>query len=260
MRTAGQKMTNKIKDWFEICREHLCSLLFPERCPVCDEILEPEEKEIGIHPACKSKLYPVKGAVCMHCGRPFGDINPKEYCYECVRKGYDRQSCITQAKALYLYKGVIKTAMYRFKYSNKREYARYFAHVAEWGYGKWLRQTGIEAIVPVPMYRGKQRKRGYNQAESFARELSKITGVPVKTNLVKRIVDTKPQKGLDEKERRNNLKNAFQKSEFVVQYRCVLVVDDIYTTGATAEAVAHELIKLGVYRVYLLTVCTGGGM
>lgn len=194
----------------------------------------------------------------MHCGRPFGDINPKEYCYECVKKGYDKSTNISQIKSLYHYKGAVKFSMYRFKYSNKREYASYFARVASEKYGKWLRQIGVEAIVPVPMYPGKQRKRGYNQAESFAKELSGFIGVPMKTNLVKRVVDTTPQKHLDAKERKNNLKNAFQNTKFVVQYRCVLVVDDIYTTGSTAEAVAHELLKQGTRRVYLLTICTGG--
>ncbi len=260
MLTAGQKTTNKIKKWFEIGREQLCSLLFPPRCPVCDEILEPEEIDYGIHPACECKLYPVLGAVCMHCGRPFGDIIPKEFCYDCVGKKYTTNSDITQAKSLYRYKGAIKTTMYRFKYSNKREYASYFAKEAVDRYGDWLRRMGVEVIVPVPMYPKKKRKRGYNQAECFAKEISKQTGVPVDVKLVHRVVDTAPQKELDAKERKNNLKNAFQSGEFIVQYRCVLVVDDIYTTGSTAEAVAHELIKKGAHRVYLLTVCIGGDM
>ena len=194
----------------------------------------------------------------MHCGRPVGDINPKEYCYECVQKGYDKHSNVTQIKSIYHYKGAIKSAMYRFKYNNKREYAAYFACAAMQRYEKWLRQIGVEAIVPVPMYPKKQRKRGYNQAHSFAKELSKAIGVPLEDKLIKRVVDTVPQKELDAKERKNNLKNAFQIHKFVVQYRCVLVVDDIYTTGSTVEAVAHELIKQGARRVYVLTICTGG--
>lgn len=244
--------------------------MFPKRCPVCDEILEPEEVEKGIHFACERKLYPILGAVCMHCGRPFGDCNPKkreseyesvkEYCYDCVSKGYDRKSDISQAKALYLYKGAIKTSMYRFKYSNKREYAAYFARQAVQKYGPWMKQVGVEAIVPVPMHRTKQRRRGYNQAESFAKELSRRTGIPVETKMVFRVLDTAPQKALNESQRKNNLKNAFQTGGNVVQYKCVMVVDDIYTTGSTAEAVAAELRKQKPCRVYLMTVCIGGDM
>lgn len=261
MLTAGQRMTNKRKPYLEIFRELIGSLLFPKRCPVCDEILEPEEIQKGIHFACKSKLYPVFGAVCMHCGRPVGDENPstgtREYCYDCIQKGYDRHSCIAQAKAVYLYKGLIKKTMYRFKYSNKREYASFFANEAVAKYGTWIRQMGVEAIVPVPMYPKKQRHRGYNQAEAFAMELSRLTGVPITTKMVSRTKNTIPQKGLDASQRKNNLKKAFHSEENVVQFKCVMVVDDIYTTGSTAEAVARELIKKGACRVYLMTMCIG---
>ena len=268
MHTAGQKMTNKFKKYLDYGREHLCSLLFPRRCVVCDELLSPEEAKEGIHSTCESKLYPILGAVCMHCGRPIGDMNPRnekskyrstqEYCYDCVTKGYHRQSNVTQAKALYLYKGKMKTSMYRFKYSNKREYAAFFAKEAQMRYGEWMKRMGVEVIVPVPMYRKKQNRRGYNQAQVFANELSKLTGIPVDLNLIYRLVDTAPQKGLGEAERKNNLKKAFHSGKNVVQYKCVMVVDDIYTTGSTAEAVARELKKVGTHRVCLLTICIGG--
>lgn len=261
MLTAGQKMTNKIKCYLELGRELLGSLLFPKRCPVCDEILEPEELEKGIHFTCESEFYPILGAVCMHCGRPIGGENPKEsireYCYDCVRKGYDRKSYIAQAKSLYLYKGAVKKTMYRLKYSNKREYAAFFAKQAGEVYGAWMRQRKIEGIIPVPMYRRKQQRRGYNQAESFAKELSKHTRIPMLKNVIYRTKNTIPQKGLDELRRKNNLKNAFHTGKNIVQYECVMVVDDIYTTGSTAEAVAQELIKNGARRVYLMTICIG---
>lgn len=256
MLTVGRKMTNKIKIYLEICRELFSSLLFPRRCPVCDEILEPEDLEKGIHFACESKFYPVCGTVCMHCGRPVGSLNP-EYCNDCIQKGYHKKSNIKQVKALYLYKSAIKKTMYRFKYSNKREYASFFAKQAAEAYAVWMRKMGIEVIIPVPMYKKKQKKRGYNQAECFARALSRVTGIPVDSNCILRKIDTAPQKGLGELQRKNNLKNAFHSRKSVVQYKCVLVVDDIYTTGNTAEAVAQEIIKLGAHCVYVMTICIG---
>ena len=317
------------KKWLERSREIIISLLFPPRCLVCDEILAPEEIEKGIHLACESKLFPVEGAVCMHCGRPLGPVKSQkkhinfndrisvngyclnshlkresiaEYCNECHRKGYvpisiyenynykrklsyDMQyneaehtmsrSNITQAKSLYLYKGTIKNVMYRLKYANKREYARFFAKRAVEKYGEWLGVTTNEihsapnakqksstslpqVIIPVPMYRKKQKLRGYNQAEAFAEELSKLTGIPVDKDCIKRVKDTAPQKELNDIERKNNLENAFQMGESIVQYRHILVVDDIYTTGYTAEAVAKELKKQGGHHIYLLSVCIGG--
>lgn len=277
MPMAGQRMKTKFKKWFENSREFIVSLLFPPRCPICDEILTPEETEKGIHLACENKLYPVKGAVCMHCGRPLGQVNSKrmhdnipdylrpentyEYCRECQRKGYTQRmnsSHITQAKSLYLYKGAIKKSMYRFKYANKREYACFFAKEAVAQYGTWLAATQVQVIVPVPMYLPKQKQRGYNQAEIFAKELSKLTGIPVNLNCIRRIKDTTPQKELNDLERKNNLENAFQKGESIVQYSHILVVDDIYTTGYTAEAVAMEMRRQGCRHIYLLSICIGG--
>ena len=274
MPMAGQKMMSK--KILRIGRELLGSLLFPRRCPVCDEILEPEEIEKGIHSVCESKLYPIYGAVCMHCGRPIGDIISKheeykmhmenkeqvefvtrEYCHDCESKGYLKRSFITQAKSLYLYKGAIKKSMYRFKYSNKREYAFFFSKQAIKAYCAWMKYTGIEGIVPVPLYAAKKRRRGYNQAESFAKALSEYLEVPVNTDMVYRMVNTTPQKGLGHMERKKNLEKAFQKGKSTMRYKSVLLVDDIYTTGSTAEAVAQELVKLGTKRVYLLTICIG---
>lgn len=259
------------------------ALLFPPRCVVCDEILAPEEIKKGIHPACENKLYPVTGAVCMHCGRPLGHIkSPKrslpstkkesiennlpdhlkiesvrEYCEECHRKGYVKHSNIIQGNALYLYKGAVKNSMYRLKYANKREYAEYFAEKAVQNYGGRIKNQQLEAIISVPMYEKKQKKRGYNQAETFAAALSLRIGIPVDEKYVKRIKDTTPQKELTGKERKNNLENAFQIQKNIVKYNKVLIVDDIYTTGCTAEAVAKELKKNGTSEVYLLTICIG---
>lgn len=256
--------------------ENISVIFFPKRCPICDEILEPELTEQKIHSECRNKLYPVTGAVCMQCGRPL-ENSTGEFCYDCNRRprimnqknmsfvrtkenSSFRGVPIAQGKSMYLYQGEIKTTMYRFKYSNRREYADFFAEQAVEKYGAWLRAKGVEVIVPVPMYRKKQRVRGYNQAEVFARALSRLTGIPVDTELVLRVKDTTPQKELNDLERKNNLKSAFQKTENIVQYGSILVVDDIYTTGSTAEAVADELIKMKTCQVYFLSICIGKGM
>jgi len=287
----GQRMTKNKMSFYKMVKvggELLGSLLFPPRCLVCDEMLAPEDVKKGIHSVCENKLYPIQGATCMHCGRMLGRYSDrmekntvehleqyaaKEYCLECQNKGYVAKSkfavsaknshinninktWITQGKALYLYRGAIKQTMYRFKYSNRREYARVFARQAM----QMFDFKKIDVIVPVPMYPKKKRLRGYNQAESFAAELSYLTGIPMDKELIVRVKDTKPQKMLNDVERKNNLKNAFQKGKSIVQYSHILVVDDIYTTGSTAQAVAKELIKQGVSQVYFMSICIGGDM
>lgn len=239
----------------------ICDGFYPRRCPICDEILEPEERGYKIHNICKEKLKPVAGSVCMQCGRPL-ERETAEYCYDCQRlwRKNTTKAPLTQGKALYIYEGSIKETMYRFKYSNKREYADYFAQQAEEKYGDWIRSKRIDAIVPVPMYMPKQRKRGYNQAASFAKALGKRMHIPVDATLVRRVKDTTPQKELNDLERKNNLKNAFQKTESIVQYNHILIVDDIYTTGCTAMAVAEELKNTKASEIYALNICIGKGM
>ena len=252
MHTAGQKPKKNNKFISTVA-----DVLFPPRCPICDGLLEPEEKSARIHRDCVGKLYPVRGSVCMHCGRPLECANA-EYCHDCV--GKVSVSELTQGKALFLYQGSIKETMYRFKYSNRREYARFFAAYAKRQYGEWIKSKGIDVIIPVPMYEKKRRLRGYNQAESLARALSLDFEIPVDTGLVQRVKDTMPQKALSDLERKKNLKNAFQSKESVVQYKEILLVDDIYTTGSTAMAVAEAIRKTNACRVYVLSVCIGKGM
>ena len=245
-------------------REMIWDGFYPRRCPICDEILEPELIDRKIHKACACKLHHITGTTCMQCGRPL-ENETGEYCYDCQRlwqkSGENTMPTpICQGKSLYLYQGPIKETMYRFKYSNKREYADFFAEQAVAKYEKWIRSKNIQVIIPVPMYLPKQRKRGYNQAESFAKALGRRLMLPVDTTLVKRVKDTTPQKELNDQERINNLKSAFQKNKSVVQYSHILVVDDIYTTGSTAMAVAEELIKINPCRIYFLSICIGKGM
>ena len=231
-------------------------ILFPPRCAVCDEILEPEL--IGrsyIHKKCEERLLPVKGALCMRCGRPVEER--AEYCFDCSRK-YQKQSFL-QGKSLFLYRGDIRTTMYRFKYSNKREYAEFFADYGARIYGDWIRSKEIEVIVPVPMYGPKQRKRGYNQAECFGKALSRQMEIPMDPHMVKRYKDTAPQKELNDIERQKNLKGAFVCETQKCHYKRILLVDDIYTTGSTAEAVTDALKNAGAKEVYVLSVCIGIG-
>lgn len=105
----------------------------------------------------------------------------------------------------------------------------------------------------------KERYRGYNQAALFGRALSEKMDIPCIPRLMIRVKDTRPQKELNGRERENNVKNAFQSPDNVVKYKRILIVDDIYTTGSTVEAVAERLKEAGAEQVYVLTACIGRG-
>lgn len=236
----------------------MIDMVYPPRCPICDKILERYEGRI--HKKCRKQLDCIGGVVCMHCGRPvLSDL--VEYCFDCEKKKKrGDKDTFFQGKSLLLYKGVVKQTMYRFKYSNKREYGTFFAELAMEQWGEWLFRCEIDAIVPVPMFRRKKRMRGYNQAEVFGRELAKYLRVPMDRNVVIRKKDTRPMKELNDIERENNLRNAFQIARDIVKYKKILLVDDIYTTGSTADEVSRVLLEAGVEKIYFLSICMGQGL
>lgn len=149
--------------------------------------------------------------------------------------------------------------LYRYKYSNRRDYTEFFAREAERMYAGWIKQCAVEAIVPIPLSKKKKRRRGYNQAEIFAKRLAELTDLPCITKLLIRTRDTAPQKHLSVQERKNNLKNAFKISENIVKLSRVLLVDDIYTTGSTVDAAALALKQAGMKEVYFLCISIGQG-
>jgi ComF family protein len=153
----------------------------------------------------------------------------------------------------------VKESVYRLKYSNRREYAISYAQELARVYGGWIEEKGVEALVPIPLHPKRQRRRGYNQAQLIARELGRLLDIPVETKLLKRVINTRPQKELNDKERKNNLKKAFKICTNDVQLNQVLLVDDIYTTGSTMDGAAEELKKAGVGNVYVVSACIGRG-
>lgn len=229
----------------------LLDYFYPPRCPICDEILPPG---IIICEGCTKEAVTIAEPMCKKCGKPI-ENGEREYCSDCA----GRQHTYRQGKAVFLYKAGMKKSMYRFKYSNRREYAQFYAKCAAKIHSSWILRNRIEVIVPIPMYPGKRRRRGYNQAEIFARALGKELGIPVDAGIVRRVRNTVPQKALNDKERQRNLKNAFQLAPNIVKYSQILLVDDIYTTGSTMDAVAAVLLSGGAQNIYYICISIGAG-
>ena len=225
-------------------------LLYPRRCPACDGLLEPDERILCN--ACERQVKRTGDVVCVICGKSLGRVED-DICGDC-RRGH----AFTGGRALYRYEGRMKEAMYRFKYENRRCYADSFALEAKEQYGELLQAWGIECIVPIPMYKVKERKRGYNQAKVFAKALADQFDLPME-ELLYRAQDTPPMKGLSPEVRRDNVKNAFHMKRSAVQFNRILLVDDIYTTGATMDAAAGALLRNGITSVYAMYVCIGEG-
>ena len=203
---------------------------------------------------CAEKIEYIEEPRCKKCGKPI-HREEKEFCYDC-EKG---KSFYEQGRSVWLHKGPVKWSVYQFKYHNRRIYGEYYAEEMYRLYGAKMKEWGIETIIPVPLHKRRRRKRGYNQAEILARHLGRLSGIPVDTKCVMRVRNTKPQKMLNHKERKRNLKDAFRvvKQRGIAQN--ILLIDDIYTTGNTINAVARVLIEKGARKVWFLTISIGQG-
>ena len=108
------------------------------------------------------------------------------------------------------------------------------------------------------------RKRGYNQAEEIAKEMARLSGLPMRSDLLVRVKHTAPQKELSKRERSRNLQGAFRcradYRKLCLQGKCAIIIDDIYTTGSTVEACSQTLLQAGFDKVYFLCVCIGKGV
>ncbi len=228
----------------------LLDLFFPRHCAICDKIVSGPE---GICISCKGNVRLLTQDVCMVCGKKLS--KEEVHCFDCKRKKHE----FIRNFSVFEYP-VIRESLYRFKYRGRAEYAGYYAGAAYELHGKRLRLLQADAIVPVPLHRSRYRKRGYNQAEELAKELSLLLGIPVKTDLIKRVKSTKAMKKLGLSERQNNLKKAFLIMQNDVKLKTIILVDDIYTTGTTMDEISRACKAAGVENIYSLTVAVGNGL
>ena len=248
----NDKHSNHIKAFLEYSRRTAADLLFPRRCPVCGGVAMPKGRLIC--PACLKQLSFVSSPACMKCGKEIGSRD-QEYCADCIR----RKKSFTRGFALLNYDSRAAVSMAAVKYHNKREYLDFYARAAALRFEKQFRQAGIQVIVPVPVHASRLKTRGFNQAAVLAEKLSAELGIPWEELLI-RVKKTDPQKSLGSAERLKNLRGAFEAEQEAGKWERVLLVDDIYTTGSTAEICSRALLKTGVKQVFVFAVCIGPGV
>lgn len=224
-------------------------LLFPRRCPVCDGIVVPWGNLCCR--ACMGKLEYTGADYCMKCGKGLSR-QESEYCRDCKKYAH----CFERGRSLYRYESAA-AAIFRFKYRGRQEYADFFGQELYQYLGQDIEAMKAEAIIPVPLHKKRFKERGYNQSALLARALSKHCGVPCREDLVIRHKQTTPQKQLSYRERQNNLKKAFKLSANDVKLNTVIIIDDIYTTGSTVDALSRVLLEGGVKHIFVVTLAAG---
>jgi ComF family protein len=182
--------------------------------------------------------------VCEICGNP---ISEGAICYRCkIEPPY-----FSRARSYALYKDVMRTAIIEFKFNQKIRIGEYLGGLL----GEFALKLNwdIDVIVPIPLSKNRLKQRGFNQSEIIAEEVSKTIRIPVIDGL-KRIKETKSSIELNPKERKENIHMAFLLAEPKLKAKRVLIIDDVYTTGATVNEAAKALKERGIKEVRVLTL------
>ena len=230
--------------------DKMLEMLFPGRCPVCDDIVVPRGRLICLE--CLAKVSFVKEPCCRKCGKEIID-DRGEYCPDCRQKPH----YFDWGASAVNYDSVGRKIISDFKYHNKRDNSVFLAHEIVKRCGQQIKLMEGDALMPVPLYWWKKRVRGFNQSEVLAKRLEELTGIPVYRDMIVRIRNTRPQKSLEHLQRRKNLMEAFRIGNIPEGIRSVILVDDIYTTGSTIDACSRMLKSAGVEKVYFVSACIG---
>ena len=215
------------------------------QCAVCGE----ENFDGGlICKKCEAKLPYNNKSICAHCGRQ--TLAPEPYCSTCAEK----LTAIDRARSVFTYKEPISYLIQNLKYENHRYLVDYFRQRIKLLYLQ--NYFNADYVIGVPMTDKSLKKRGYNQSELLARALSEDVNVSY-LDCVEKIKDTKRQAKLGRSDRLKNLKGAFKvKDKKLIKDKTLVIVDDVTTTGATAQTIAERLKSAGAKSVYLLTVAS----
>jgi len=259
----------RLRDFFKRCREEI----FPDRynCIFCQKELYTPNR-LGVCDTCRPLLPYVGTACCLKCGKPFlpegadsprpvefdGEVGYLEavadddlfsgYCAMCRHN----ERRFDSVRSPFAYLGIVRRAMYRFKYGNARYLAPYFsAYLAD---QYFIDPVEVDFVVSVPLHPKRRRERGYNQAHLMAEAFAERTRLAYLPEALVKVKPTESQTKLSFNERQQNLAGAFAADRDLVAGKSILVIDDVLTTGATMSEVAATLKKAGAVRVYGLTL------
>ena len=231
----------------------LLNFTLPPACLACHT---PQPDPHSLCHSCWSELDFISQRLCHCCGTPLHDLNEeltlsKPLCPICIK--HERH--FDQARSSLIYDDFTNRLVVPYKLMERTELATLFSNIM---LQTLLKQNwNIDYITPVPLHSKRQRKRHYNQAALLSAKLARKRGYAHKADLLIRHRFTKPQ-GEMGKRRYANVKGAFTLNpdhQDNLKNKTILLIDDVYTTGATAEQCAKVLKKHGAKKVFVLTLC-----
>ncbi|HZQ09025.1 MAG TPA: ComF family protein [Anaerolineae bacterium] len=219
--------------------ERLLDLLFPPRCVNC------QTPGNTLCLRCWNSIERITSPFCARCGHPLRSASAR--CLDCDAHALT----ITNIRAVVWHDGAAREAIHALKYHRRRDIAAPLARLL----ADYIERSNIrfDFITSVPLHTTRQRERGYNQAELLAKQTAVLTR-SIYRDTLQRTRATRDQIGLDRAARRANVADAFTLRQQSCFNKNILLIDDVYTTGATLDACAMALLDGGARDVYGLTV------
>ncbi|MDD3168350.1 MAG: ComF family protein [Eubacteriales bacterium] len=238
--------------------EGFLDLIYPSNiyCISCGNIID-DSRPYALCDTCVRTLKWANGRTCGRCGKPLQENYGPSLCTDCTDTEHSFEKGFTCVE----YCAAERELLHRFKYKDKAYLGRKLAEIM---FDRIrIEELEPDLILPVPMFRRKVKQRGYNQAEVVAKCLANYMECSYAGKLLVRIVETEAMSGLGALGRRRNIQEVFSvprdKTDQVTGKR-ILLVDDIYTTGSTADACASVLLEAGAATVFVLTFASGANL
>jgi len=222
-------------------KDALLHIIFPH---VCD--------------GCGSDLLNIESRLCIRCFASLPETNFEEHPGNPVEKIFWGRIPIANATAQFYFtkESLMQHLMHQFKYKGNKDLGLQLGRMMGNALNASNRFNNIDALIPLPLFPSKEKKRGYNQATVLCEGIAEILNLPVLSNIISRPQHTETQTKKGRIERWRNIEGKFElKEQQGIQNKHLLLVDDVVTTGATLEACGNELLSAGNVKLSIATLC-----
>ncbi len=228
--------------------EAALTFVYPAQCRVCDKSLGLETVPYMCD-ACWHDIQFVEPPWCEICGTP--DIENENTCEACA----SNPPRYGKLRTIALYEAALQQAIHLFKFEKRRRLAKPLTQLILAHIPNDCSIGDYDFILPIPIHKKRLRERGFNQATLLAKGIAKATGVPIATDVLFRHRYTAPQSSLDREARQTNIVDAFQlRAEESIRGKHLLLIDDVFTTGATIREAVKALWHADPAEIDVLTL------
>lgn len=211
---------------------------------------------------CGSDILPVENVLCLTCLNDLPFTNFAFHSNNAAEKIFWGRVPVRSVMALFYFTkvSIVQNLIHEFKYKGNKDLGKYLGILIGENLAQTNRFRDISVIIPLPLFKEKEKRRGYNQSEILSQGIAESMEVPLMTHNVIRIVDTETQTKKGRLERWKNVDKTFQVLHpEQLQNKHILLVDDVITTGATLEACASEILKISNTTVSIASLALSSG-